>query len=204
MDPDEQEITLGQSGYETQAYWQRRSDSLYYRYVDYIIRTVGVDAQSLIDVGTGNCPYLEWFDWITRRVSVDIGTPYRSETVEGIQGDIHRLDFPDRFDICTCLQVLEHVPDAGAFGRRLLELADLVVISVPLMWNPNPVPVPGHIHDPVSYEKLTDWMGREANYKIMVQEPFLRGRNKRLIALYDRDPDRVFAGAELRTNRIIR
>lgn len=112
----------GRTGLASRTYWRRRSDLLYYRYIDYFLRCTGVRAQSLIDVGSGNCPYLEWWDGIPERVSVDIRTPCSSDRVRGITGDIHALEFPARFDICTCLQVLEHVPEAGAFARRLLAL----------------------------------------------------------------------------------
>lgn len=178
--------------YTSQAYWNKRADMLYYRYVDYIIRAVGVNAKSMVDVGTGNCPYLEWFDWIDERVSVDIRQPYSSPTVKGVQGDIHKLTFDKKFDLCTCLQVMEHVPDATAFGRRLLTLADLVVVSVPYKWPTFPKTTKGHVHDPVDYEKLTSWMGRKANYHQVVKEPFSNTKSQRLIAIYDRDPERKF------------
>lgn len=193
----------GQSGDWTADYWARRSDLLYYRYVDLIVRTVGAQATSLIDVGSGNCPYLEWFDWIPDRVSVDIRAPYRSETVTGIAGDIHALDFGRRFDVCTCLQVLEHVPEAGPFARRLMELAELVVVSVPFKWGDKPEPTPGHVHDPVDRRSLRRWFGRAPNYQIVVTEPFLRHKNRRLIALYHADPERRF-GPALRRDRVMR
>ncbi len=182
-------------------YWAKREDSLYYRHVDYIVRTVGREAKSLLDVGTGNCPYMEWFYWIDRKVSVDMRVPYRSEKVEGMVGDIHEMDFGDGFDVVTCLQVLEHVPDARSFGRRLLELGKTIVVSVPYRWETNPR-TPGHIHDPVSYKKLTAWMGREANYHEVVREPFHARKGERLIAVYDvQDPDRKFSGNDIKARR---
>lgn len=195
---------MSENAYANQSYWKGRSDLLYYRYIDYILRAVGRDARSLIDVGSGNCPYLEWFDWIPEKISVDIRVPYSSENVTPIKGDIHAMDFSKAFDICTCFQVLEHVPEAEAFARRLLELGELVVVSVPYLWATEPRRTTGHVHDPVDYEKLTGWMGREANYKIIVTEPFTgNARGRRLIALYDRDRERRF-GNEVRKNRIIR
>ena len=185
------------------AYWSQRSDMLYYRYVDTVVRTVGAQARSLIDVGTGNCPYLEWFDWIPDKLSVDIRTPYASPTVVGRTGDIHEIDFGTRFDICTCLQVLEHVPDATRFARRLLELSDLVVVSVPFKWSAKPRPTPGHVHDPVDRAKLRRWFGRAPNYDIVVREPFLPGKSRRLIAVYHADPARRF-GPKDRAQRILR
>jgi Methyltransferase domain len=173
--------------YATGNYWRDRSDLIYYRYIEYIMRVVGRDATSMIDVGSGNCPYLEWFDWINDRRSVDIRVPYQSDNVQGIKGDIHNLNFDKKFDLCTCFQVLEHVPDAALFARRLQELAEIVIVSVPYKWPENSTK--GHVHDPVTYQKLTDWMGREANYKIIASEPFRRQKHERLIAVYASDPD---------------
>lgn len=178
------------SGYASGRYWRERMDLMYYQYIDYILRAVANKAQSLIDVGSGNCPYLEWFDWIPERVSVDIRVPYRSDTVKGIQGDILTMDPGQKFDVCTCFQVLEHVPDAGPFAKRLLEFSDLCIVSVPHLWPAGRTP--GHVHDPVDYEKLTGWFGREANYKIVVKEPFRERGGERLIAIFDRDPKRRF------------
>jgi hypothetical protein len=71
---------------------------------------------------------------------------------------------------------------------------------VPYKWGDEPRRTPGHVHDPVTYEKLTGWMGREANYKIIVEEPFQQLKSKRLIALYDRDPDRKFRPANMKSH----
>ena len=173
-----------QKTYANGKYWERRMDMLYYQYVDYIVRTLGHDAQSMIDVGTASCPYLEWFDWIPEKVSFDMATPYQSENVVGVQGDLMNYDFGREFDILTCLQVLEHVPEAGKFARRLLEISKTVVISVPFKWGADTVR--DHIHDPIDGKKLRRWMGRKPNYSIVVEEPFRKPR--RLIAIYDRDP----------------
>lgn len=172
-------------------YWEKRQDLLYYHYIDYIMRCVGAKATSIIDVGSNNCPYLDWFDWIPERVSVDIRNPYRSATVQSIKGDIHAIKFDKTFDICTCFQVLEHVPEVGPFAKRLLEIAKLVVVSVPYQWSTHPRRTPGHVHDPVTYENLCEWMGRPANYSIIVEEPFQKAK-KRLIAIYDADCKKKF------------
>ncbi|MDE1568018.1 class I SAM-dependent methyltransferase [Aquabacter sp. P-9] len=180
------------------AYWNDRFDLIYYQAVDYIIRTVGASATSLLDVGTGGCPYLEWFDWIEQRVSIDIRKPYASANVQGLNANILTDPVPDGFELCTCLQVLEHVPDAGPFARRLTELARTVVVSVPFKWPEGKTQ--GHVHDPVDLEKLSSWFGRPPNYHMTVQEPLRRTKNVRLIAIYDRDPKRVF-GADLVSGR---
>ncbi len=174
----------------TEDYWRKRANMRYYKYFDRIMRGVARDARSMIDVGTGIVPYLEWFDWIPDRVSVDVNPPYRSETVRGIQGDIFEIEFPQKFDICTCLQVLEHIPDPAPFARRLTELSDLVVVTVPYLW---PVgKTKGHVNDPIDMATFESWFGRAPNWRHVVHEPWRRN-SRRLLAIYDMaDPGRRF------------
>lgn len=171
-------------------YWNDRFDLMYYQTVDFIVRAVGAEARSLVDVGTGGCPYLEWFPWIERRVSIDINKPYSSPAVQALNANILDDDVPVGFDLCTCLQVLEHVPEAGRFARRLMELAPTVIVSVPYQWPDGKTQ--GHVHDPVDVDKLIGWFGREPNYHIVVEEPLRRTKNKRLVAIFDENPKRSF------------
>ena len=76
-------------------YWQRRSGLLYYKYLKSIVRDIGASAQSIVDVGTGQLPYLEWFDWIPEKIAVDLLPPYSSETVKGVSGDISSCPFQE-------------------------------------------------------------------------------------------------------------
>jgi hypothetical protein len=191
------ELTKLDSDFTTGAYWRKRSDLIYYQYLRMIVRCIGAGANSLIDVGTGNVPYLEWFQWIESKISIDIGTPYSSNTVKAIQGDIFVERFPMKFDICTSFQVLEHVEDAEAFAHRLMELGDLVLVSVPYMWPEKASE--WHVHDPVDLPKVTRWFGRAPNWHQVVQEPFLGRIGQRMFALYDvRDPSRKFGVRDFR------
>ena len=179
-------------------YWQSRSNMLYYKYFNSIVRDIGSSAKSIIDVGTGRLPYLEWFDWIPDKVAVDILPPYSSETVKGIDGDIFELSFPTKFDLCTCMQVLEHIPDAGSFARRLMEIGHVVLMSVPHKWPAGATH--GHVHDPVTIAKVTGWFGRAPNYQLIVREPFRRRGAARLLAVYDvANPTRRFSEIKLHT-----
>jgi SAM-dependent methyltransferase len=185
--------------YASGRYWRRRSDMLYYQYFRFIVRCIASDASSMLDVGSGNSPYLEWFDWIPERVSVDLATPYQSEAVRGIEGNIFNLKFEQPFDICSCMQVLEHVPEPEPFARRLLELGRIVLISVPHKWPQGSNPL--HVNDPVDINSLEKWFGRKANYHIVVREPFHAKKGERLFAIYDvADPARRF-GNDVRKGR---
>lgn len=185
--------------YASGRYWETRADLLYYQYFRFIIRCIGHDARSMVDVGSGNCPYLEWFDWIPERVSVDIRTPYSSAAVRGVQGDVRALDFPARFDVLSCLQVLEHLEAPEPFARRLLGMARLVLVSVPHRWPKGGTR--GHVNDPVDLRRVERWFGRRANYHLVVREPFLMTKGERLFVLFDTEAaDRRF-GAAIRAAR---
>jgi SAM-dependent methyltransferase len=183
-------------GYETGAYWEKRKHLIYYQYFRYMVHCLLDEGGSIIDVGSGNAPYLEWFDWAGRRVSVDLKTPYRSDRVEGLRGNILDLDFDQTFDLCTCMQVLEHVTDPEPFARRLFDLGRLVLISVPYKWKEASK---HHPNDPVDRNKVAAWFGRKPNYSLVVREPFGGKRSERMFALFDRtDPDRRFRSKDIK------
>lgn len=166
-----------------QTYWQKRSNFMYYHYVKFMVRALAHNADSLIDVGSSNAEYIESFDWIPTRHTLDLSSPYQSQNVKGFEMDF--LDFkPDKkYDFVTCLQVLEHIPDAVSFAKKLFEIGERILISVPFMWDENSEE--DHIHDPVDLNKLVSWVGREPDYYIIVQEPlFSSKKNKRLICYY--------------------
>ncbi len=180
----------GIEAYGTGAYWRDRMDLIYYQYFKYFIRCLGPNAKSMIDVGSGNVPYLEWFDWIPERVSIDLDYPYQSEKVRGIRGNLLETDLGKKFDLVTCMQVLEHVPEVEAFAKRLTEIGDLLLVSVPYKWPKGLVKT--HVNDPVDLEKVVKWFGREPNYHLIVREPFKKRTGARMFAIFDPDPKRVF------------
>lgn len=180
-------------------YWQNRMDSIYLQYVYYIARVVAPNAKSIIDVGSKQCAYLEWFDWIPRKVSIDMQLPYKSSNVLGIKNDF--LDdslFGSPYDIALCLQVLEHVEDAKKFAEKLLLMAPHLIISVPYKWDARWVET--HIQDPVDEEKIKYWFDRSPNYQYIVKEPLSKAR--RIVCYFDRDnEDRKVTKEEIKSRR---
>ena len=164
-------------------YWRKRREMMYYRYVLELARELARDAQSLIDVGSHQTSIAEEFDWVSNRVALDLNQPYCSETVRGIQADFLTFEPEQRYDFALCLQVLEHVPDAAAFARKLLQDSDRVLVSVPYKWPAGTHS--DHCHDPVNERKLARWFGRQPDYKLIVHEPFRSERTgRRLIAYF--------------------
>jgi hypothetical protein len=178
-------VIRGALGLPRKTYWQRRRGFVYLREVRILVSDLARDAQSMLDVGSNGCPYLDWFDGIPRRVSIDPHLPYSSEKVEPIKADFLTYKFSERFDVCLCLQVLEHIPDAAAFAQRLLASARWhVIISVPYKWAASRSP--NHVHDPVDEAKLATWFGRSPTHSQIARE---RRGTERIICHYDvREP----------------
>jgi hypothetical protein len=188
-------------GEKIDPYWAQRADAIYLQHVFYLGRVVGRNAKSIADVGSNGCPYLEWYDWIPRRVSFDLRNPYRSPNVESIEGDFLTANISKPFDLCLCLQVLEHIPDVEAFAAKLLDVSDQVIVSVPYKWKPGKPN--GHIHDPIDEDKILSWFGRAPNYQAIVAEPI--SRVKRLICYFDSHaPARKLTRDDIRARRLSR
>jgi hypothetical protein len=173
------------------SYWEKRHWMLYYRYLEMVVRGVASDCKSMIDVGAYNIPVIEKFGWVEDRVALDLQNPYNSPRVRGIEADFFAYKPEKRFDIALCCQVLEHIPDAGTFAKRLFEVGKRVLITVPYMWPENSSK--NHIHDPVDLEKLARWTGREPAYSIVVEEPFTPGPKARRLIAYYSGPGETFS-----------
>jgi hypothetical protein len=166
-----------------------RKDLVYYSVVDFMTRVLGREAQSALDVGSGRLPVLEKLHWVQDRVSLDINRPYNSERVRGIRTNFLEWS-PDRFyDIVLCLQVLEHIPDAASFMKKLLVCGRDVVVSVPYRWPKGAEK--SHVHDPVDLAKVEGWAGIASNYHQVISEPFW-GRTGRRLVVYFRPGDPAY------------
>ena len=170
---------IDQSGRRA-TYWDMRKGLVYYHTLANFVQVIGHEARSLIDIGSAACRYIEWFDWIPDRVSLDIANPSSAPGVRPIKADF--LEWrPDKiYDVVLCSQVLEHVDDAGRFAEKLLSIGKRVLASVPYNWPAGSVG--GHVHDPVNQEKMDGWFGREPDHALVVREPFAE---ERLFCFYD-------------------
>lgn len=180
-------------------YWAKRRGMMYYQYVRMLAFPLAAEARSLIDVGSHSTSLAEEFDWIPERVALDLGTPYSSDSVRGIQADFLHFRPARRYDFALCLQVLEHVPQAGDFARKLLAVADRVLVSVPYNWRKGQCKQ--HCQDPVDEAKLAGWFGREPTYSVVVEEPFQKTKSRRLIAYFHKEDNDFNVNAFLREMR---
>lgn len=165
------------------SYWERRQSALYYKVVRSLVDGLGTDANSILDVGSAGCPYLDWFSGIPDRASVDLRKPYAAPGIRSFTSDFLNWEPDKKYDIVTCLQVLEHVPDAKAFAKKLLSSGEIIVVSVPYKWRKGHEKT--HVHDPVDEAKMMRWFERRPNYEYVCQE--VDNDLKRLIQVYEPD-----------------
>lgn len=173
---------VGATRPRTGGYWQRRKDSIYYQVVRELGTGLAAEATAVLDVGSNLTPCLEWFPQAKHRTSVDLRHPYSGEGIEAVVADFLAWEAPRHYDLALCLQVIEHVPDARAFCRKLLTVANVLIVSVPYKWPAGRTK--GHLHDPVDETKMRAWFGRDANYSYVCRE--VKTHNARLIQVYDR------------------
>jgi hypothetical protein len=132
----------------------------------------------VLDVGPHGTPLVCELDWIPDKTVVDLAK-VEIPGVTCLQMDFLQYMPSQVFDLVLCLQVLEHVPLAEAFARKLLDTGRTVIISVPFRW-PAGVCKP-HVHDPVDREKLLGWTGRASITDVVVRDR----RRDRLIAVLE-------------------
>jgi hypothetical protein len=180
-DDDELEDDEAPAEGKPRDYWARRQHMLYYQVVRIVAQGLAENAQSVIDIGSWSTPTLDWFPDTTYRTSLDLRPPYQGEGIRSVQADFLTWQPDRRYDLALCLQVLEHVHDARGFAQKLLEVAKVVVISVPYRWPATKNP--HHVHDPVTLDKIVSWFGRPPGYTFLVPEP--SSGVERLVSVFD-------------------
>ena len=162
------------------SYWQRRRASIYLFAARQICTRQCGKPSSVIDVGSNATPTLEWHrKSATRLVSVDLRRPYVADGVESLKRDFLKYEADAMFDLVTCFQVLEHVPDPKAFARQLLAIGKIAVVSVPYKWPKGKCKY--HVHDPVDEGKMKKWFGRTPDFSYIATE---LNKVNRLIHVY--------------------
>jgi hypothetical protein len=158
-------------------YWQARNQFKYYQEALRLCRAYSAGASSVLEVGPHNTTFLDWLDWIPRKVAIDQAFKPVIHGAENIRGDFMSWETGEIFDLTVCLQVLEHIEDATAFAQKLLACSRALIVSVPYKWRAGGCQ--WHCQDPVDLEKLVSWFGRYPSEHVVV-----RDEAERLIAVF--------------------
>ncbi|MBC8869685.1 MAG: hypothetical protein H8E44_09725 [Planctomycetes bacterium] len=160
-------------------FYEGRENSAYYASVRRLLESLG-PKESILDVGSWDSPVATWGDFRIR-YTVDSRQRPSIPEVTKIVGPWPEATglFQTPVSVVTCLQVLEHVDDVGAFANALFAMArECVIISVPYKWPSGTCK--HHVHDPIDEAKLKWMTGKTPSERILTN-----GKLARMVAIYD-------------------
>lgn len=161
-------------------YWEARKDAIYLFAARMICNKYAGVTHSVIDIGSNRCPTLEWHrNYASELTSIDLRNPYTGPGIISIADDFLSYEFDKKFDLATCFQVLEHVSLPEIFAQKLLEVAKILVVSVPYKWPLGACKY--HINDPVDNKKMFEWFKRNPSFSYIARE---FSKKERLIHVY--------------------
>ncbi len=160
-------------------YWGKRSEWSYYQKAVEFAREFAPAAQTVIEVGPRDTPFLEMITWVPAKTAID---RYFLPCVQGttnLQGDFMKFEPPRPFDLVFCLQVLEHLEAPEPFTQKLLRTGKIIIISVPYKWRKGHCK--WHVQDPVDEAKVLGWAKKPWLNSAIVEDDGA----KRLIAVFE-------------------
>jgi hypothetical protein len=159
------------------SYWQDRKTYKYYQKVIEIISKY-TECDSIIDIGGRDTEILKDLP-MKEKVCLDINKLPENEGVRTIKCDFYKWTPDKKYDIVTCLQVLEHLDDPKSFAKKLLELGNkVVIISVPYKWPKGFCK--HHVQDPVDEDKILSWTEKTCDESYIIEDDSV----KRIICVY--------------------
>jgi len=148
-------------------YWKSRKECNYYKKVLDIINE-HKELNSIIDIGSANTELLKDLPF-EDRVCLDFNKLPENIGIRTIKCDFYKWVPDKKYDIVTCLQVLEHLESPEDFAKKLFALSNnIVIISVPYMW-PKGFCI-HHLQDPVSEIDIAKWTGRECDESYIIED----------------------------------
>ena len=145
-------------------YWNKRQHFLYYKKIVEICSKIleGNENYSIIDFGCKNTEVI--FDLkCDKKFLLDIKNKYKryqklkiaKKNIIFIEKSIYDIDYTNQFDICICLQTLEHLENPErAFQIIHKASKKYTIISLPYKWRSG---TKGHIHHNIDEQLIKEW-----------------------------------------------
>jgi len=167
-------------------YWERRKELLYYKKIIDICSKILKNNKnySIIDFG---CKDTElFFDLECKnKFLLDKKNFYNEEqkrimvekNIKFLKQSIYDIKFENEFDICICLQTLEHL-EYPEKAFKLIHRASkkYTIISLPYQWESR---LKGHIHNNINQQVIKKWTGIEPDESFIIKD-----NQSRIINIY--------------------
>jgi hypothetical protein len=158
-------------------YWEQRKNYKYYKKALELIKSYD-NCNSIIDIGGRDTEILKNLSF-RDKVCLDLNKLPESEGIRTIKCDFYKWVPDNKYDIVTCLQVLEHLDDPKLFVKKIFELSNrIVIISVPYMWPKGFCKY--HVQDPVDENVIFNWVQKIPDESYIVEDASV----KRIICVY--------------------
>lgn len=161
-----------------QNYWKKRMGLVYYKKIIDICSEILIDNKnySIIDFGCRNTELI--FDLkCDKKFLLDKKNTYNQrqkkiiekKNIQYVCQSIYDIKYENEFDICLCLQTIEHLEDPKkAFELIYRASKKYIIISLPYKWvarNPN-----GHLHHNIEQQLIKKWTGIEPDQSFIIED----------------------------------
>jgi SAM-dependent methyltransferase len=158
-------------------YWERRKGQDYYKLVKAICSKILLNNKhySIIDFGCKNTEVI--FDLkCDKKFLLDKKNKYKpyqklkivEKNIIFIEKSIYDIDYINEFDICICLQTLEHLENPEkAFQIIHKASKKYTIISLPYKWISG---TKGHIHHHIDEQLIKKWTGIEPDQSFIIKD----------------------------------
>jgi SAM-dependent methyltransferase len=170
-------------------YWQRRKDATYYGLVIDICSNILINNQdySIIDFGCRNTEIIFNLK-CDKKFLLDMQNHYNEEqkkiilekNIKFLEQSIYDIKFENEFDVCLCLQTLEHLENPEkAFELIHKASKKYTIISLPYKWKSRL-----HNHSNINEQVIKKWTGIEPDDSFVIKEHQDECRSSRIINVY--------------------
>ena len=148
-------------------YKEKVKDYKYYKLVKKLIKILSGNNKTILDIGSANIDLMSEYSF-SERVSVSLDGAINNDKIVGYQMDFFDFNVKKKFDIVTCLQVVEHIEDAKAFVQKILNSGKVCILSVPYKWEKDSCKY--HVQDPIDENKIYGWTNTKSVFSFLVKD----------------------------------
>jgi SAM-dependent methyltransferase len=157
-------------------YWKKRKNDLYYQMIVKICSNLIKENENYSIIDYGCCDTEVIFDLKCKnKFLLDLNNNYSEKqkqiilekNIKFIRDSIMSIKWQNKFDICLCLQTIEHLDDPRkAFENIHKSSKKYTIISLPYKW----AEFKSHKHNHIDEEIIKEWTQIEPNESFIVRD----------------------------------